>query len=82
MENDFITLFVEEPYETNNTDADETMSTQFDETTPYILDSDQESDYNDDFPVGTPDSVDQQTSYTTKSGRAIKTPKYLKNFEL
>ena len=25
MENDFITLHVEEPYETNNTDADETM---------------------------------------------------------
>ena len=32
MGNYFITLFVQEPYETNNTDADETMSTQSDET--------------------------------------------------
>ena len=36
MGNDFITLLIEEPYETNNTYADETKSTQSDETTPYI----------------------------------------------
>ena len=37
MGNDFITLFIKEPYETNNTDADQTESTestQSDETTP------------------------------------------------
>ena len=36
MGNDFITLLIKEPYETNNKDADETKSTQSDETTPYI----------------------------------------------
>ena len=79
MGNDFITLFVEEPYETNNTEADETMSTQSDETTPYMLDSEQESDYNDDFSAGT-DSADQQMSYTTKSVRATKILEHLQNF--
>ena len=80
MGNDFITLFVEEPYETNNTDADETKSTQSDETTPYMPDSDQESNCNDDFSAGTTDSVDQQRSYSTKSGRATnaKAPKNLR----
>ena len=62
MGNDFITLFVEEPYETNNTDADETKSTQSDETTPYMPDLDQESNCNDDFSAGITDSVDQQRS--------------------
>ena len=39
--NDFIILFIKGPYETNNTDSDETESTQSDETTPYLmLDSD------------------------------------------
>ena len=82
MGNDFITLFVEEPYETNNTEADETMSTQSDETTPYMLDSEQESDYNGDFSAGTDSAVDQQMSYTTKSGRATKILEHLQNFEL
>ena len=59
-------------------DADETKSTQSDETTPYMPDSDQESNYDDDFSAGTTDLVDQQKSYTTKSDRAIKMPKYLK----
>ena len=63
MGNDFITLFIKEPYETNNTDADETESTQSDETTPYMLDSDQDSSCNDDFSAGTTDSVDQPRSY-------------------
>ena len=62
MGNDFITLFIEELYETNNTDADETKSTQSDETTPYMPDSDQESNCNDDFSAGTTDSVNQQRS--------------------
>ena len=43
-----------------------------------MLDSDHESNYNDDFSAGTTHSVDQQKSYTTKSDRAIKMPKYLK----
>ena len=45
MGNDFIILFIKGPYETNNTDSDETESTQSDETTPgyLMLDSDQES---------------------------------------
>ena len=63
MGNDFITLFIKEPYETNNADADETESTQSDETTPYMLDSDQDSSCNDDFSAGTTDSVDQPRSY-------------------
>ena len=48
----------------------------------YMLDSDQLSNCNDDFSADTTDSVDQQRSYTTKSGRATKMPKHLKNFEL
>ena len=47
-----------------------------------MLDSDQENNYDDDLSTGTTDSVDQQRSYTTKSGRATKMPKHLKNFEL
>ena len=47
-----------------------------------MLDSYQESDYNDDFSAGITDSLDKQRSYTTNSGRATKMPKYLKNFEL
>ena len=82
MGNAFITLFFEKSYETNNTDADETKSTQSGETTPYMLDSDQESNCNGYFSTGTTDSVDQQRSYTTKSGRTSKMPKHLKNFEL
>ena len=77
MGNYFITLFVEELYESNNTDVDETMSTQSDETTPYILDSEQDSDHSHDFLAGT-DLVDQKRSYTTKSDRATKIPEYLK----
>ena len=41
MGNDFVTLIFEKPYETNNTCADKTMSTQSHETTPYMLDSEQ-----------------------------------------
>ena len=65
MGNDFIILFIKGPYETNNTDSDETESTQSDETTPgyLMLDSDQESSCNDDFSAGTTDSVDQPRSY-------------------
>ena len=62
MGNDFITLFIEELYETNNKDADKTKSTKSDETTPYMPDSDQESNCNEDFSAGTTDSVDQQRS--------------------
>ena len=47
-----------------------------------MLDSDRESNYDDDFSTGTTDSVDQQRSYTTKSGRATKMPKHPRNFEL
>ena len=73
IRNDFITLFVEQ-YNTNNTD--ETMSTQSDKTIPYMLDS--ERDYDDDLSAGT-NSVDQQRSHTTKSGRVTKIPEHLKN---
>ena len=55
------------------------MSTQSDKTIPYMLDS--ESDYDDDLSTDT-DSVDQQRSYTTKSGRATKISEHLNNFEL
>ena len=47
----------------------------------YMLDSEQGSDYNDDFLADT-DSVDQQRGYTTKSGKATKIPEHLKNLEL
>ena len=57
------------------------MSTQSDETTPYMLVSEQGSDYNDDFLADT-DSVDQQRGYTTKSGKATKILEHLKNLEL
>ena len=77
-----IILLVKEPYDTNNTDTSETMSTQSDEATPYMLDSEQESDYNNGFSAGNDSMLDQQRSYTTKSDRAIKIPKHLKNFEL
>ena len=80
--NDLTILFVKEPYDTNNTDTSETMSTQSDEATPYMLDSEQESDYNNGFSAGNDSTLDQQRSYTTKSDRAINIPKHLKNFEL
>ena len=65
-----------EPYGT--TDTDETMSTQSDKTIPYMLDS--ERDY-DDLSAGT-NSVDQQNSFPTKSGRVTKIPEHLNNFVL